>query len=47
MISGHVPAGLNISITHKPVNDFKVAVQEYQTTGSSDYQINQGFKHKL
>lgn len=46
MISGHVPAGLNISITHKPVNDL-VAVQEYQTTGSSDYQINQGFKHKL
>lgn len=26
MISGHVPAGLNISITHKPVNDL-VAVQ--------------------
>lgn len=23
MISGHVPAGLNISITHKPVNDLQ------------------------
>lgn len=37
-ISRHVPARLN---------DL-VAVQEYQTTPcSSDYQINQGFKHEL